>query len=831
MAELGAGGNDGNDRDHGNHGDHGNRGDHGSDAEHADEDDRDVRIPRADLGGLRRQGPGRLVAADPEEEAPRGLARGVERLRTFLTGRPLDTEALGTERLSISRALPILSSDALSSVAYGPEAGLAVLATAGAGALLLNVPLGLGIAALMIIVTTSYRQIVRGYQQGGGSYAVARANLGLGFGLVAAGALLIDYVLTVAVSVSSGVAALASAFTELTPYQVPLALVFVGLLMLANLRGAREAGAVFAGPTYVFVGSMLLLIVAGLVKAAVAPTHQPGQYAPIHPEQSLTALLILTAFASGASSMTGIEAVSNSVPTFERPEATHAARTLTILGGLLVVLFLGVVALDYLYGAEPQPGGNPTVLSEIAQAVFSGPAWPIYYLIQFATLLVLVLAANTSFNGFPRLSAVLARDGFLPRRFAHLGNRLVYSTAIGCLAVVAALLILVFRASTDELINLYALGVFTAFTLAQAGMARHWWRERSPGWHVRLAINGCGAIVTAVVDAVIIVTKAPRGAWVVLVIVPLLVVVFWSTSRAYASVRTSLRALGNATHPVQATRAVVPVERLDEQAEAAIAYATAVFQDVIAVHQASTKEDEQRFQDSWGDRDTATLQMGTIADVLDERRPTEPSAHTTLVLPQGTGTRLHRAQGRRADVVVARAPAQPPMEHREHVAIVPVLDLDPVGRRALAYALAIAAKVIAVHVEAGDPEPPDQERRQRSVGERLRAWQRHPEAGAPGQLHAVTIESPYRSVVEPLAAYVESWRKAHPEPTCTVVLPHLTVDRWWAPLLHNHRTFWIKANLRAVPSVAVAGVTLRLEPLEPQEPQPESHASHVPPAP
>ncbi|MBO0705173.1 MAG: APC family permease [Candidatus Dormibacteraeota bacterium] len=775
-----------------------------------DQADQDVRIPRQELGGLRSQGPGRLVATQPEQEAPSGLTRAVEHVRTFLTGRPLDTEALGSERLSIARALPILSSDALSSVAYGPEAGLTVLAAAGAGALLLNVPLGLAIAALMVIVTTSYRQIVHGYQRGGGSYAVARANLGLGFGLVAAAALLIDYVLTVAVSVSSGVAALSSAFTALTPYKVPLALAFVGLLMLANLRGAREAGAVFAGPTYLFVGSLLLLIAAGLVRAAVSPTHQPGQYAPIHPEQSLTALLVLTAFASGASSMTGIEAVSNSVPVFERPEAGHAARTLTILGALLVVLFLGVVALDYLYGSEPQPGGSPTVLSEIARTVFSGPAWPLYYVIQFATLLVLVLAANTSFNGFPRLSAVLARDGFLPRRFAHLGNRLVYSTAIGCLAVVAALLILVFRASTNELINLYALGVFTAFTLAQAGMARHWWRDRSTGWQVRLAINGCGAIVTTVVGAVIIVTKAPRGAWVVLVIVPLLVLAFWSTSRAYASVRRRVAALGDDTHPARATRAVVPMERLDGHAEAAIAYATAVFGDVVAVHEAGTQVDEDRFRAACEDRATSRLQVGTVGDALHPQPSAEPST-LTVVLPQGARVGPHRALGRRRDVVFVRAPARPPAEPAQHVAIVPVLDLDPVGRRALAYALAIAPKVIAVHVEAGDPDPP-QERRQRSVGERLRAWQRHPEVGAPGQLFAVTIESPHRSVVEPLAAYVETWRKAHPGPICTVVLPHLAVDRWWAPLLHNHRTFWIKANLRPVSTVAVAGVTVRLEP-------------------
>lgn len=520
--------------------------------------DRYVRIRREDLGTFRVHR-GRLVATERTDEAAGPAVVWLDRLRRLVTGRPLDTEAQDTERLPVVRALPVLSSDALSSVAYGPEAGLAVLAAAGGAALLANVPIAIAIALLMVVVTTSYRQVVLGYQGGGGSYAVASANLGVVFGLVAAAALLVDYVLTVAVSVSSGVDALASAFPSLFAARVPIAVLLVALIAVGNLRGVREAGALFAGPTYLFIAAIGGLVLVGLVRGVLfgAAPH-PGRYPPLPAEQALTPLLLLTAFASGCSSMTGIEAISNSVPSFRPPEARNAARTLVLLGGILVGLFLGVVALDVLYGAPPRPSGNPTVLSELAAATFSGGLRPLYYLVQFATLLVLVMAANTSFNGFPRLGAILARDSFLPHRLGHLGSRLVYSSSIIFLALFAAVLIVAFQADTDTLINLFALGVFTAFTLAQAGMARHWWRQRGRGWRARATINGVGAAVSALVDAVIITTKTPRGAWVVLILVPLLVGMFWAIGRFYAAVRRQLSSTAAQPQEVELGPVLVP---------------------------------------------------------------------------------------------------------------------------------------------------------------------------------------------------------------------------------------------------------------------------------
>jgi len=502
-----------------------------------------IRIRREDLGLFTRRR-GHLVATEAASTPPGPGARAIARVRDVLIGRPLDSEKIGSERLSVFKALPILSSDALSSVAYGPEAALAVLAAAGTSALIWNVPIAIAVAVLMLIVTISYQQVIRGHPGGGGSYAVARANLGVVLGLVAAGALLVDYVLTVSVSVSSGVDALVSPFADLTSYRPEISVALVAILTIGNLRGVREAGVLFAVPTYLFVVAMLVLIAAGLLKAAFGGAPHPGQYPPIPATEALTPLLVLAAFASGCSSMTGIEAVSNAVPSFYEPRVRNAARTLTMLGVLLILLFVGVEALDVLYAAAPHPGGSPTVLSQIAEAVFTGDWGWLYFGIQFSTTLVLILAANTSFNGFPRLCAILARDDFLPHQFAQLGNRLVYSMAIVFLAAAATTLMLAFSGSTGALINLFALGVFTAFSLAQTAMARQWWTRREPGWRRGMVINGIGAVVTTLVDVVIIVTKSPRGAWVVVMLVPALVLAFWGSHRHYMRVRSEVQDAG-----------------------------------------------------------------------------------------------------------------------------------------------------------------------------------------------------------------------------------------------------------------------------------------------
>lgn len=811
-----------------------------------------VRIRREDLGrafqrddvgtAFRRRGRGHLLATEETEQATGRVGVTLSRWRNFLLGRPLNTEALGSERLAIAKALPILSSDALSSVAYGPEAGLAVLAVAGAGAFIWNVPIAIAIAVLMAVVTISYRQVIRGYQGGGGSYAVARANLGTVTGLVAAAALLVDYVLTVATSISSGVDALISAAGGLAPWKLGLAVGFILLIALGNLRGVREAGALFAGPTYLFIGAMLLLIIVGLVRvAAGGGGHSVAHYAPIKASEALTPLLILTAFASGCSSMTGIEAVSNSVPSFEPPEVRNALRTLAILGGLLILLFLSVMALDVFYAAEPKAGGSPTVLSEITGAVFTGPARPGFYLVQGATLLVLVLAANTSFNGFPRLSAILARDDFLPHRFAHLGNRLVYSSAIVFLAAAAAILVVTFNGSVDALVNLYALGVFTAFTLAQTAMVRHWWSAREPGWQTGLAVNGTGAAVTAVVGLVIIVTKAPRGAWVVLVIVPLLVMLLMAVAKYYRGVRDRLARASTSPMRLDPGPAVVPAFSVNPATLTALAYAGSLSDSVIAIHAAREGNEMERFRAEWESLEWAPGRPQPELRLLASGRARRVSAFlsavdvicqsaadgvVTVVLPELESThiarqflghpglvRLKLELLRRPHVVAASIPAPTPAEvaiSGVHHAIVPIARFDPPGRRALAYALGIATEVSVLNVEARTDQ--HGQRRSDQLRQQFEEWKREVESsGHSVRVKLVVIDSPYRAIVPPLLAYVDGWRQAHPQPLCTVVLPELVAHHWWALILNNQRAFWLKAALLNRATVAVADVTYHLE--------------------
>jgi len=801
--------------------------------------DRYVRYERTDQGRFVLTGPGQIEATPQADLPPAGAARTLARLRRSLIGRPLPTQALETERLSPLRALPILSSDALSSMAYGPEAGLAILATAGATALAINIPLGIAIAVLMALVVTSYRQVVAGHPHGGGSYAAARAHLGVTFGLVAGAALLVDYVLTVSVSVSSGVDALVSAFGALAAFKVGLGLTFIVLLVLGNLRGVREAGALFALPTYAFVLSFACLIVVGLVRALLfgAVHHPLGHYPPIPgAAKAITPLLILTAFASGSSSMTGIEAVSNSVPTFQPPEVRNAQRTLVRLGVILIVLFLGVDVLDLAYGAEPHLSGSPTVVAQVARSVFVGLGGWFFYVVQFSTTLVLILAANTSFNGFPRLAAILARDDHLPHRLAHLGSRLVYSTAIIGLAGAAAVLLAVFNGSTDALINLYALGVFTAFTLAQSAMVRHWLRDRGPHWRRNVVVNGVGAFATLLVDGIIIVTKTPRGAWVVLIIIPVLVVIFTRIHRHYASIAARLGAaealptVALELGPVVVVRGLVPSH--GGATQRALAYARALGPPVIIL-------DLERPRLRTGRR------LATLWQTLDRIRAEAPDKVVTVVLPEATLRRgwvdlvrrplLLRVKLnllRRPGFVAASLPApagdldpadrlagltrrgQDGEAGIPRVALVPVSRLDPLAARALQYAAQIADEVIAVHVSAGEAE----EAAQAAEGESARFRQAWPGfvarvlgAAAPAQLEPLIITSPFRSVIDPLLAYIDAWRASHPTPLCTVVLPELVVPRWWRQPLHNHRAFAVKRALLGRADLAVADVPTHLD--------------------
>ena len=458
-------------------------------------------------------------------------------LKRLIVGAPMPLAQARHERLSKTVALAVFSSDAMSSVAYATEEILLILVLAGTAAAHLTVPIALAIAGLLVVVSVSYQQTIHAYPSGGGSYIVARANLGPTAGLVAAGALLIDYVLTVSVSVAAGVAALTSAVPWLLTHRVLLGVVFTAAIAYANLRGVRESGRVFAVPTYLFIVTFSVLVGTGLFRwltgtlpAAAAASET------VAATQTLTWFLVLRAFASGCTALTGVEAISNGVPAFKHPEARNAAITMGWMAAVLGTLFIGVSVLASALGITPL--ADETVVSQVARRLFGG-GLP-YYLVQGSTTLILVLAANTSFADFPRLNSLLARDRYAPRQFRTLGDRLVFSNGILILAGLAAALIVVFGGDTHALIPLYAVGVFISFTLSQAGMVRHWLTDGGAGWRWRLGVNGVGALVTGAVTVVIAVTKFTHGAWIVVLLIPLLVLGFRSIYRHYDTVAHEL---------------------------------------------------------------------------------------------------------------------------------------------------------------------------------------------------------------------------------------------------------------------------------------------------
>jgi len=456
-------------------------------------------------------------------------------LKRWLVGPPMPLAQARHERLTKRVALAVFSSDALSSVAYATEEILLVLVLAGAAAAHLTVPIALSITALLVIVAISYQQTIYAYPSGGGSYIVARANLGTVPGLIAAAALLVDYVLTVSVSVAAGVAAITSAFPELSTHKVAIGVLCVAGIAMANIRGVRESGRIFAVPTYVFIVSFGLLVAVGAYRLLTG-TLPPAAPAPVAPAEALTWFLVLRAFSSGCTAMTGTEAISNGIPAFRQPESRNAAITLGVMALILGTLFVGITVLASALGILPAE--SETVVSQIARRLFGTGLF--YYLIQASTALILVLAANTSFADFPRLASLLARDRFVPRQFASLGERLVFSNGILVLAGFAALLIVIFGGDTHALIPLYAVGVFISFTLSQAGMVRHWWTESGSGWRYRLVINGVGAVTTGLVAVVIAVTKFTHGAWIVVLVIPILVASFLAMRRHYEEVALGL---------------------------------------------------------------------------------------------------------------------------------------------------------------------------------------------------------------------------------------------------------------------------------------------------
>ena len=468
---------------------------------------------------------GQLIASEKAIHSGGPVSRWFRGARSFLFGRPISSEHEEHERLTKVKGMAIFSSDNISSSAYGPEEIMRVLALAGLAAMSAwTVTLAVLIIVMLAIVTVSYRQTIKAYPKGASSYLVAGDNLGDTMGILAASALLIGYVVTVAVSVSAGVAAMTSIVPILYDYRVPIGVTAIALLTVGNLRGIRESGTIFMAPTYLYILVILGIVAWGLVQSAtgnLAPYNPPPEW--LEPEtgvQALTLLLLLRAFSQGAVALTGVEAVSDGVPAFKPPEWRNARTTLTWAAAIFGILFLGIAYLSATIGLVPDPTEQQTVLSQLVRQI-AGEGW-ILILAQVATSLILILAANTSFADFPRLSSFLARDGFLPRQFAFRGDRLAFTTGIVSLAGLAVVLLVLFNASVAGLIPLYTLGVFIAFTLSQGGMLRRWWTRREPGWQRGLVINGLGAATTLVVALVVGVSNFTSGAWLVIVLVPLL---------------------------------------------------------------------------------------------------------------------------------------------------------------------------------------------------------------------------------------------------------------------------------------------------------------------
>ena len=647
-----------------------------------------VRIVLSKDREFKRVAPGELEATEATEK-PRGhVEQALFYAKRFLIGVPIPTTMAENERISKFKALALLSSDAISSVAFATEAILINLVAAGTGSLWLTLPISLVILLLLAIVATSYRQTIPAYPNGGGSYTVARENLGTVAGLVAAAALMIDYVLNVAVCISAGVHNIVSFFPTLSPYIVPMALGLIVIIMILNLRGMRESGTIFAFPTYFFIVSAALLIVVGLIKAYIF-RHQPliATFSPAASAiEPLSIIVILRSFATGCTAMTGVEAISNATPVFRKPQARNAAITLTMMAFILGSLFLGITLLTMTYGVQARASGNPTVVAQISMRVYEGPWGFLAPIFLLSVLGILTLSAETSFAGFPRLTSLLAQDRFLPTQFSFRGDRLSYSVGIIFLAIVSGLLIIVFGGNTNALINLFAVGVFIAFTLSQAGMVVHWWRLRGQqrGWRRSMIINGTGALTTAIVTLVVASMKFLDGAWIVVLLVPTLVVLFMGIQRHYL-----------------------------------------------------------RFE-----RD-CTFDL----------------------------------------------PVHPDQIH--HRLIVPINKLDRAAVQSLAYARSISPHVTAVHVVL-DTDKAD------TLREEWQRWQHQLKEDE--TTHLLIIDSPYRSLIRPLLAYIDTVHERHPQDTLSVVLPEFVVAHWWQHFLHNQTALQLKAALLFRPGIVVVNL-------------------------
>jgi amino acid transporter len=756
-------------------------------------------------------------------------------LKRVVLGRALASHKAEHQLLPKFLALPVFSSDPLSSNAYATEEMMLVLVTTGAAALAYRIPIALAIAAVLIIVIVSYRQTVRAYPSGGGSYIVAHENLGRIPGLTAAAALLIDYVLTVAVSVVAGVLAITSVAPALADHKVVLSIGFVALLTVANLRGVKEAGTLFAVPTYGFVTMVFIMLAAGFAQCLTGCPEAATADLPLEATTTVSLFLILRAFSSGATALTGVEAISNGVQAFRRPQAKNAAATLAGMGFMTVTMFLGITIMSVLLHVRvnEEIAASRSVLSQIGETVF-GRTLP-FFLLQGLTAGILILAANTSYQDFPRLSAILARDRFMPSQFKNRGDRLVFSNGIIVLSVLACVLIYLFDANLTSLIQLYVVGVFTAFTLSQAGMVRRWRRLKEEGWRRSMIINGIGATATGVVLVIVAITKFGHppepGAWIVIAAMPVIIAFFVGVHRHYEAVGRALRSIPIAPpHDIPNTF-VLLVPDLGLATADAVAYLRALRPErleALYIGDPGRYEEASRQWASFAPRMGEMIRLSGNGERLVRNlreylralpRQTEDEFVTVVVpetissssllqfLRRGSRFWLKASLLFEAGVVVTNVPLLPeeqdlaaahaerPLEPVQSIVLVPVSAVHAATARAVSYASSLNATEVEALFFAADPEE------QQRVLEDWAAWQ----MTAPLSI----VDAPFRDLTNPVLEEVRRYT-SRPGTVVTVVLPELLVRRWWEHLLHNQTGLFLKRLLLFEPNVVVTSVPFHL---------------------
>jgi amino acid transporter len=791
-------------------------------------------------------------AVGTEPAAPeRPLRSGTgTRIKRIVVGKPLPTERLIHERLGKPTALAVFASDNLSSSAYATEEILRVLllggfgTAAGLGAAAFGkvVPITIALLLVLAVLLFSYRQTIKAYPQAGGAYLVTRDNFGVKPAQVAGVALLTDYILTVSVSVAAGTAALTSIFEGLHAWRVPISIGFVLLLTLGNLRGVREAGRVFSIPTYFFLVMMVVLLGVGLFRLVTGTLPEQASQFPLPATRSLTTFalifLVLRAFASGGAAVTGVEAISNGVPAFKPPEWRNAITVLMWMGSLLGGMFLGLSILAAHMHVVPDPEEKITVIAQIAREAFGHSAVGdvLFVLLQVGTMLILVLAANTSFADFPRLASFHAGDHFLPRQLTRYGDRLVFSNGIIALAALACLLLMVFSASVTKLIPLYAIGVFTSFTFSQAGMAKRHRTIREPGWRRGLVINGVGAIVSAIMTVIIAATKFSQGAWIILIAVPVMLVGLLRVNKHYEAAATALRdpSRRGPVRDLARQRVVIPVGDPGPEDDLAVAYGLRLFpKDLRLVHFADVGATVDDLLAGWGHLGQPIelrLRRRSIAWeirnlVRELRASSEQHELINVIIPETVRwsrwrhllhswhvLRIKAGVVSLADVVVTNVArhegfeALEPHEHAggnghvtegwRHVAVVLVSEVHNATARSLRYALSLRAdEVHAIHVEVDA-------KASAMVREEWDTW--HP--GVPLEV----IDSPYRQITKPIHAWVREILEENPRTFVTLVIPEFVVRTWWQRALHNQTALALKGMFLFEPSVVVSSVPYRL---------------------